>query len=83
MSKAKVATFVQDSREWVVEHPLRYYVHQFTGDNSKFASDISEFRQVGKWAVIDRKSDLCVTDLFLSKAAALRQFATIAGGFDE
>lgn len=83
MSKAKVSTFVQDSREWVVEHPLRYYVHQFTGDNSKFASDIAEFRQVGKWAVIDRNSDFCVTDLLSSKAAALRQFATIAGGFDE
>jgi hypothetical protein len=83
MSKAKVPTFVQDSREWVVERPLRYYVHQFTGDNSKFASDIAEFRQVGKWAVIDRNSDLCVTDLLSSKAAVLRQFAAITGGFDE
>jgi hypothetical protein len=60
----------KSGREWIHPTPLRYYVHQF--ERNAFTKPTDYF--IGKWVVIDARTDLAVTKFWKSKRGALNEF---------
>jgi hypothetical protein len=67
MSLKRNITKDKDGREWIHASPPLYYLHRYKPPDGP--------REIeGKWVVIDRKVDLCVTGLCDSRGQAISEF---------